>query len=221
MNYIPRQAAIVAKTAAEADFAASTISSYGIQVSRYDSTQSLTRQLERQASGNDQSPSDSPDIAIVAGSGSSLTNGTLTDVGHLANLVPVVITSSATSVSQAVELMKQGASDVVELPCDREQFWQRFSKTLEHADAEAARKAQMAEMRSRLELLTAAENEVVDAMLDGLANKQIAQRLGIGLRTVELRRSKIMRKMQAKSVAELVKFICMAGRLRPEHPAVA
>nr|WP_261361776.1 LuxR C-terminal-related transcriptional regulator [Aeoliella straminimaris] len=64
-----------------------------------------------------------------------------------------------------------------------------------------------------MDLLTPAENEVVEAMLDGLANKQIAQRLSIGLRTVELRRSKIMRKMQAKSVAELVKFICLSGRL--------
>lgn len=220
MNYIPRQAAIVAKTAAEADFAETTISSYGIQVSRYDSTQSLARQLERQASGNSQTPSDAPDIAIVAGSGSSLTNGTVDDVGHLADLVPVVVTSSTTSVSQAVELMKQGASDVVELPCDREQFWERVSKTLERSDADAACKAQMSEMRGRLDLLTSAEHDVVDAMLDGLANKQIAQRLGIGLRTVELRRSKIMRKMQAKSVAELVKFICMAGKLRPTCTAV-
>jgi FixJ family two-component response regulator len=87
------------------------------------------------------------------------------------------------------------------------------STALEESNGEAARNAMMAEMRARLEHLTPAENEVIEAMLDGLANKQIAQRLSIGLRTVELRRSKIMRKMQAKSVAELVKFICMSGRL--------
>jgi FixJ family two-component response regulator len=58
--------------------------------------------------------------------------------------------------------------------------------------------------------LTRAEKQVLDAMLEGMANKQIAQLLQIGLRTVELRRSKIMRKMEAKSLAELVRLVCEA-----------
>ena len=129
--------------------------------------------------------------------------------------MPVVVTTSAATVTEAVGLMKRGAKDVVVLPCSRDELWQRVSDTLKACDAEAACKALQTEMRSRMDTLTPAECEVVDAMLDGLANKQIAQRLGIGLRTVELRRSKIMRKMQARSVAELVKFICMSGKLRP------
>jgi FixJ family two-component response regulator len=207
VNYIPRKAAIVAHNQAEADFAESMMTSYGMQVSRFESTQALSRSVQSQFGVSEHAAT--PDIAILVGSTSDFTAA----VGELAELMPCVVTSSTTSVSDAVELMKRGAKDVVELPCGREELWQRVSTALEESNGEAARNAMMAEMRARLEHLTPAENEVIEAMLDGLANKQIAQRLSIGLRTVELRRSKIMRKMQAKSVAELVKFICMSGRL--------
>ncbi len=59
--------------------------------------------------------------------------------------------------------------------------------------------------------LTNPELEVLRKMLAGYANKQIAQMLGIGLRTVELRRSKIMRKMQAKNISQLVYFVYKSG----------
>ncbi|QDU54034.1 response regulator transcription factor [Aeoliella mucimassa] len=210
MNYIPRLAAIVARNESEAAFAESTVTSFGLNVSRFDSTTSLTNQLQSQAASGE--AASTPDIVILAGSASDLDRE---GVDQLASIVPVVVTTSAATVPDAVDLMKQGAKDVVVLPCSRDELWQRVSETLKACDAEAACKALQAELRARMDSLTAAENDVVDAMLDGLANKQIAQRLGIGLRTVELRRSKIMRKMQARSVAELVKFICMSGKLRP------
>jgi FixJ family two-component response regulator len=216
VDYIPRRAAIIAHNQSEADFAESTISSYGVQVSRYDSTRSLTERLQSLAGMNGDGHKSIPNIAILVGSTSDFATDVPTEVGELAELMPVMVTTSATSVSDAVELMKHGAKDVVELPCDRDSFWHRVSSAMEAANAEAAIKATQAEMKARLALLTPAENAVVDAMLDGLANKQIAQRLGIGLRTVELRRSKIMRKMQARSVAELVKFICLSGMLRSQ-----
>lgn len=214
MNYIPRTAVIIARNAAEADFAESTISQYGFEVTRHDSATALASDLKRQeASGEGAS---TPDLAVLAGSTSTLGGE---EVTALTEIVPVVVTSENATVAGAVKLMKSGAKDVVELPCTREEFWDRLSKTLAECDAEAAANAVRSEMASRMDLLTPAEEEVVQAMLDGLANKQIAQRLGIGLRTVELRRSKIMRKMQAKSVAELVKFICQSGKLRPAKPA--
>lgn len=210
---MPRQAAVIARNPTEGDFAESTISSYGFQVTRYESPNALKREMH---DGDGLASATTPDIAILAGSSADFANGGKDAVAELADLVPVVVTSPSPTVAEAVEMMKHGAKDVVELPCGREEFWQRVSSTLEASSIEAACKARMMEMRARLDLLTPAENEVVDAMLDGLANKQIAQRLGIGLRTVELRRSKIMRKMQAKSVAELVKFICQSGKLRSQ-----
>jgi FixJ family two-component response regulator len=211
VNYLPRRAAIVASNPSEADFAESTVSSFGFEVSRHESPSSLTSYIQSQL-GEGQAQG-TPDIAILTGTGNELARAS---VEALANMVPVMITTSSTTVENAVDLMKGGAKDVVMLPCSREELLDRVQKTLETWETESACKAQQAEMQARLDQLTPAENEVVDAMLDGLANKQIAQRLGIGLRTVELRRSKIMRKMHAKSVAELVKFICVAGRLKIE-----
>lgn len=219
VNYIPRKAVIVSRDALAADFAESTMSAFGLEVSRYDSTKSLSEEVHGQPGVGTDRPTLTPDIAILVGSTSDFVGNTPSDVANLADVMPVIVTSSTASVSDAVELMKHGAKDVVQLPCDRNELWQRVQSTLENSAAETACKATMADMRARLDLLTPAEHEVVDAMLDGLANKQIAQRLGIGLRTVELRRSKIMRKMQAKSVAELVKFICMSGKLRTASPA--
>lgn len=208
MNYIPRRAAIVTRNAAEADFTESTIASYGFEVTRHDSATGLASELKRQLASGETGAAF--DLAVLAGSTSAIDDD---DVASLTEVVPVVIASENATVAEAVELVKNGAKDVVELPCSSEELWSRVSSVLDECNAEAAAKSVRAEMASRMELLTPAEVEVVHAMLDGLANKQIAQRLGIGLRTVELRRSKIMRKMQAKSVAELVKFICQSGKL--------
>lgn len=209
VNYIPRQAAVIAANASDAEFAVATISAYGFEVAKHQSASALADEIRRAANGH---PVYTPDIAILAGEAAQASESPL---DKLTDLVPVLVTTSATTTDGAVQLMRQGVKDVVLLPCSREELWARISQTLESSDAEAACKAKAMEMASRFSKLTQAELDVVDALLDGLANKQIAERLSIGLRTVELRRSKIMRKMQARSVAELVKFICIAGKLTP------
>lgn len=221
MNYLPRHAALIAGDPTSADFAASTVSSFGFEVTRFESVEAFAAKM--QAHLLDQSNSDfqAPGVAILAGPlGEFAQSGAAATLRSATGSLPVVAAGSAATISEAVELMKQGASDVIELPQQREAFWERVQKSVEAADLDAAGAAVASEMKARLDQLTPAEDEVIAAMLDGLANKQIAQRLGIGLRTVELRRSKIMRKMQAKSVAELVKFICQAGGIpKPTGPA--
>ncbi|MEM6798031.1 MAG: LuxR C-terminal-related transcriptional regulator [Planctomycetota bacterium] len=124
--------------------------------------------------------------------------------------LPMIAACPRPTVEQATEAMRRGLSDVliVDQPADS------LSASLQKVLAASSRIATLAgeriELQSRMKRLTDAEDEVLEAMLAGLANKQIAQSLQIGLRTVELRRSKIMRKMQAKSLAELVKFVCIA-----------
>src|SRR5690606_26515290 len=113
--------------------------------------------------------------------------------------------------STAVDLMRQGASDVIALPAERETLRDRLRKTVEITEPQRRRMARVGELKTRLAEPTKAEQEVLQAILDGKSNKQIAQMLSIGLRTVELRRSKIMRKMKARSIAELIKLVCLAG----------
>jgi len=212
VNYLPRHAALIAGDPTSADFAASTISSFGFEVTRFDSVEAFAAKMQEYLLDKSSSNFQPPGVAILAGPlGEFAQSKAAATLKSATASLPVVATGSSATVSDAVELMKQGASDVVELPQQREVFWERVQKSVDAADVDAAGEVVGAEMKARLDLLTPAEDEVIAAMLDGLANKQIAHRLGIGLRTVELRRSKIMRKMQAKSVAELVKFICQAG----------
>ncbi len=130
-------------------------------------------------------------------------------LGQMTGL-PVAVLCHRPSVELAIQAMRQGCGEILIADQATEQLavaLQRFV-TQHHATASAA--SERLVLRERMTLLTAAEHDVLDAMLDGLANKQIAQALQIGLRTVELRRSKIMKKMGAKSLAQLVKFICIA-----------
>lgn len=149
------------------------------------------------------------DALLIIGSAGSLSgDGKLAQAAQSSPGTPIVVVGEAT-VADAMKAVKQGATEVV-LPHE--------TSAVAHTAVEAAKAGQkqkqersyLAELRTRLQSLTEAENSVLDAMLIGMANKQIAQKLQIGLRTVELRRSKIMRKMGAKSLAELVKFICFA-----------
>ncbi|MEM6330592.1 MAG: LuxR C-terminal-related transcriptional regulator [Planctomycetota bacterium] len=140
----------------------------------------------------------------------ALAGRNIEEVRELAGGTPLLAFSHQADADEVIAAMRRGLTDVLLT----DQSPQLLADTLRQHVATGARQAQKAadtaQLKARLTRLTDAENEVLDAMLDGLANKQIAQSLQIGLRTVELRRSKIMRKMQAKSLAELVKFVCIA-----------
>jgi FixJ family two-component response regulator len=122
----------------------------------------------------------------------------------------VVVVSTDLNVENAVAAMRQGATDVVPLPCPESRLQNAVRKASEAGREQKRNLNRRQVLRNRLESLTRAEKQVLDAMLEGLANRQIAQALKIGLRTVELRRSKIMKKMEAKSLAQLVRLVCEA-----------
>ncbi|TWT91115.1 Tetrathionate response regulatory protein TtrR [Pseudobythopirellula maris] len=127
--------------------------------------------------------------------------------------LPILVAASSCTVAAAVGLMQQGAADLLESSGPVQPDDARLSRFLSQTAASTPVRRWRLELRERLAKLTPAEVSVLDAMLTGLANKQIAQQLGIGLRTVELRRSKIMRKMVAKSAAELVRLVVVARSL--------
>ena len=69
----------------------------------------------------------------------------------------------------------------------------------------------MTEIQQRLKALTRREHEVLNHVIDGLANKQIADRMGITLRTVKAHRAQVMAKMRATTVAHLVALVLRSG----------
>jgi len=120
-------------------------------------------------------------------------------------VIPVVILTGHGDVPMAVEALKAGAVDFIEKPFDadrllegvREAIGRQAAAQEDHRAAEAA--------RALVERLTPREREVMDLMVLGHSNKAIAARLGISPRTVEVYRARIMEKMEARSLAELVR----------------
>ncbi|MCA9241545.1 MAG: hypothetical protein KDA37_15150 [Planctomycetales bacterium] len=123
--------------------------------------------------------------------------------------VPVVVAGEAPEHDEVVQLVQQGAMDVVDLR-QPEQLCTRLRSATSRGLETQPERRRVLELRRRLATLTAAERQVLDAMMDGHANKETAKLLGIGLRTVELRRAKIMTKMGARGVAELIRLFCEA-----------
>lgn len=120
--------------------------------------------------------------------------------------LPVILLTGYGDIPTAVRAMRQGAVMFLEKPCDERQLWEAISKAAECEATVRSRRQQRAEIRQRLATLTADETCVLHKLVDGLPNKTIAKELDLGLRTVELRRATILQKMQASSLAELVRM---------------
>jgi two-component system, LuxR family, response regulator FixJ len=133
--------------------------------------------------------------------------------------LPVVLITGYADVPMAVRAMQEGAVTFLEKPCGEQELWQAITQALEIEHSLHAQRIQRAETEARLATLTEDEREVFRRLLAGHANKRIASDLDIGLRTVELRRSNIMRRMQATSLPDLVRMAILIGMLRPEVPA--
>jgi len=132
--------------------------------------------------------------------------------------LPVVLITGYADVPMAVRAMQEGAVTFLEKPCGEQELWQAITQALEIEHTHHIQRIQRAETEARLATLTEDEREVFRRLLAGHANKRIASDLDIGLRTVELRRSNIMRKMEATSLPDLVRMAILIGMLRPEIP---
>jgi two-component system response regulator FixJ len=120
--------------------------------------------------------------------------------------VPVIVVTGHADVPLAVEAMKFGALDFLEKPFDDEVLLASVQAALRHWSGEAKRHMEKAAVESRLALLSNRERDVLNGLVAGLANKQIAFDLGISPRTVEIYRANLMDKMQAASLSELVRM---------------
>lgn len=124
--------------------------------------------------------------------------------------LPVIVVTAHADVPTAVKAMKQGAETFLEKPCSEVELWTAIEEVLHRDRQQQSQRRAAADSKARLTELTCDELLVYKMLVDGLQNKQVASRLGIGLRTVELRRSQIMKKMQATSFSELVRLAILA-----------
>jgi FixJ family two-component response regulator len=133
---------------------------------------------------------------------------------------PVIVITGYADVPMAVKAMQAGAMTFLEKPCQEQELWNAIQQALDLEKAQQAQRKQRTEIESRLATLTEDEVAVLRKLLEGLPNKRIAVDLDIGLRTVELRRSNIMKKMVANSLPELVRMAILVDFLKPGGPAM-
>lgn len=125
--------------------------------------------------------------------------------------VPIIFISGHGDVPLSVRAIRSGALDFLEKPFSREKLLQRVGEALDLASRDKAREAGRKEILERLNSLTPREREVLEHVVRGRQNKEIAKLLSISYRTVELHRTRMMEKMAARTLPELVSMAVRSG----------
>jgi two-component system response regulator FixJ len=130
--------------------------------------------------------------------------------------LPVIIITGHGDVPLAVRAMRAGAVDFIEKPFDDEALRSSIERGIAQSRRTRGESAVVQEVESRISQLTAREREVMEHLVAGRPNKVIAHRMDISPRTVEVHRGRVMEKMQARSLSDLVR---MALAAKIEIPA--
>lgn len=126
------------------------------------------------------------------------------ELGRRGAMLPLIILTGHGDIPMSVRAMRRGAVDFLTKPVAAATLLASVKEALDQ-DAERRRRASAAQSSSaRLATLTAREREVMDLAVKGLPNKEIARRLGISHRTVEIHRARLMQKTGAQTIVELV-----------------
>ena len=120
--------------------------------------------------------------------------------------LPIIFITGHGDVPMAVEAMQKGAVDFIQKPFRDQELLDRVRDALMTDQERRAELEQHAQVEQRLEKLTKREREVFDLVVTGKPNKVIAYELGVSQRTVEIHRARVMDKMQARSLADLVRM---------------
>lgn len=131
--------------------------------------------------------------------------------------LPIIFITGHGDIPMSVHAMKKGAVDFLPKPFDDEELLAAVGRAI---DKDKKTKAETAEKRvilQRIEMLTSREYELLPYIISGMLNKQIAFKMGIAEQTVKIHRGKIMAKLGAHSIAELLRLAEKAGIKPPDH----
>jgi len=142
------------------------------------------------------------DVALPGLSGLDLFDALVRD----GDCTPVIFITGRGDIEMGVHAMKAGAVDFLTKPVKREALLAALDTALGRGAKARAERDDLARVRERVARLTPREREVLTGVTEGKLNKEMASALGTSVRTIKAHRSKVMRKMEAASVAELVRM---------------
>lgn len=132
--------------------------------------------------------------------------------------LPVVVLTAHGDVNTARAALKNGAVDFLEKPVNDEVLIDVLMNAIRIDEERHRTQTQQAQTTARLARLTAREREVLDALADGLSHKEIAEKLSISARTVEVYKARMMDKLQCGTLADVVRLAIEARAAAPERP---
>ncbi len=124
--------------------------------------------------------------------------------------IPIIIVTGYAEVPTAVRALKGGAVDFIEKPFSDQLLLDRIQQAIASDRQARARQAERAELSARVAQLTPREREVMQLVVGGSSNREIAAELGLSVKTVEVHRARVMEKMKVDSLAELVRLVLSA-----------
>lgn len=129
---------------------------------------------------------------------------------RIGSSLPIIVVSGHASVSTAVRSMKLGSFEFLEKPYSPEILLERVSAALELDQRSHQLRAQAADSRSRLDRLTPKERQILAHVVSGKTSKQIAERLGLSVSTIDNHRANLMKKLRAETAADLTRIALTA-----------
>jgi two-component system response regulator FixJ len=130
------------------------------------------------------------------------------------SILPIIFITGHGDVPMAVEAMQAGAMDFIQKPFRDQDLLDRIHQAIDKDAKTRQSLGELAAIRTRLASLTPREREVMDLVVHGKANKVIAGDLDLSQRTVEIHRARVMEKMEASSLAHLVRMVLEVGELK-------
>jgi len=173
------------------------IQSAGMSVQSYGSAQDFLDQID-----NDSHGCILLDVKMPGLSGLDLQ----TELLKTNSVLPIIFVSGHSEISDAAEAMKKGAVDFLTKPVDRDHLFKAIAESLEKDQENRKVLIEQARIREKLAVLTPREYTILEFVITGMLNKQIAFALDITEDTVKVHRGRVMKKMRVGSLAELVRL---------------
>ena len=131
--------------------------------------------------------------------------------------IPIIFITGHGDISMSVKAIKAGAVDFLPKPFTENKLLNAITPAILKSKAQNKEQAEILKIKRRIETLSLRELEVFRLVVKGMLSKQIARKRGTSLQTIKVHRGRVMQKMQAKTVTELIRFAQKAGIVSPQR----